>query len=92
LEKGRREVEDKVYSGPVDILALYLLYRIKVNKPLLHHLKGSSKNRSAQITLCLPQRAAKAVHPRAKKVGAWDQSALVLFIRNDLSQFPLDVL
>lgn len=65
---------------------------IQENLPLLHHLKRSTEDGSAEVRLGFPEAALETVGPAAEPGGVGDESTLVFLIGNNLSQLGLDKL
>lgn len=92
LEEGSGVVEDEVDTSPKKVLNQLIDTRIQENLPLLHHLKRSTKDGSAEVRLCFPEAALETVGPAAEPGGVGDESTLVFLIGNNLSQLGLDEL
>lgn len=59
--------------------------------PLLHHLKGSTEDSSAEVGTRVAETSLEAVGPGAEVTGLRNHRHLVLMVGNDLSEFLLDV-
>lgn len=60
--------------------------------PLLHHLKRSTEDSSAEVRLGVPEATLEAVGPAAEPGGVGNDLALVLLVGDNLSNFGLDKL
>ena len=60
--------------------------------PLLHHLKGGTQDREAQVAVRLEKGSLEAIHPGIEVAALGDDLKLILVIGNDFREFLLDVL
>lgn len=92
-EEGGSEVEHEVDTGPSDRVVSKAEKEEKTaaENLLLHHLKRSTEDGTAQVAIGSPEAAFEAVEPAGEVTALGDNLHLVLVIGNDLSQFLLDI-
>jgi len=85
-EEGVRDCAELLEKGGAEV-------EDKVDtSPLLHHLKGNTKDGSAEVGRWVGETAGKASKPRAKVAGLRNDRHLILVVGDDFGQFLLDVL
>ncbi len=58
---------------------------------MLHHLKGSTEDSTAEIGLLVLETALEAVGPAGEPAAGWNHLALVLIIGDNLGNLHLDI-